>query len=276
MSEFQTRPELLLHPQIPKPLHKLNLRSIVGKAEWDRIRNAAYAQHSDCCWACGSLRRQIGPTGKRATDLFAHEHFEFDYPKGEGRIVEVVALCIDCSNYIHIGQIKMLVQRGELPESELERISQHGGEVLKAAGLEKLPNSYFGPVASWSDWHILYQGQRYPTPYRDYNEWAREHGNPGMELTTSGWPMPSWIDAAIEAVKEDPSTRSRSLGEILAIKAKKAQEIIDQWNPETVPLMRYLRDAERATEGMEVSPYFIRDHALSEGLVKKVGGIYRK
>lgn len=267
MTKFELRPELLLHPQMPKPLHGLNLRSIVAPSEWDRIRRAAYALHGDCCWACGERKRGIGPTGRRNGDLFGHECFEFDYARGEGRIVEVVAICSDCSDYIHIGRIRMLIQEGVLPETEFDRISEHGSEILKRAGLSKLPLSYIGEIAPWPEWHVFYQGQKYLTLFEDYNAWARKFGHSEKKLNKFGWPLPDWLQD-FEWSEED--------GDEYAVKKKKAQELIGLWNPEAGPLMKYLKSVDRAAEGIEVSPYFIRDHAISEGLVRKVGNRYQK
>lgn len=115
-----TRPELLRHPHIPKPLHGIAPRVVKGSEWWDEIRHKAYRENNMRCWACGGE----GP-------LEAHEAYDIDYETKTSTYVETVALCRDCHAFIHSGRTSKVTSRGDL-----KRVITHGYRVLKAAGLK--------------------------------------------------------------------------------------------------------------------------------------------
>lgn len=118
------RPELLTHPNIPKPVHGVNPRTLKGKAWWDETRREAYARNNGCCWACGTWGR-----------LEAHESYDIFYYAGIIVLREVVALCEDCHSFIHSGRLRMLWLDGIVEKSKVLYILESRMEMLKRAGL---------------------------------------------------------------------------------------------------------------------------------------------
>lgn len=193
------RPDLLLHPNLPKPLHGLNPRTIKGDLWWDKVRQQAYAKNDYKCWACGVHKSEA----KFHHWLEAHEDYDFDYVKGTLQIREIVALCHACHNFIHSGRLANLHAQGKLKKDYFEEVLLHGSAVLVSA---KLPLNCFAiraeqvlnssrvteafdlhfklydrnefPVSNvkWSDWRMILEGVAYKPLFESEKEWAKHYG----------------------------------------------------------------------------------------------------
>lgn len=164
-NKFPT-PELLLHPNIPKPLHGCAPRVVKGSKWWDEKRRDAYARHQDRCWACGVHKSQ--QKGKTKW-LEAHECYEIDYVRGRMELVEVAALCHYCHNFIHSGRLNILEREGEVSHAEAELIREHGRNLIK--GLTKPPPPLL--MAKWSRWRMVVDGKEYGPTTPDFDAWSR-------------------------------------------------------------------------------------------------------
>jgi hypothetical protein len=174
------RPELLRSPQIPAPMSGVNPRSIMGQAWWDKKRRAAYRKNNYHCWGCGVPAK----SAQWRRYLEAHERYNIDYMRGTMRLVEVVALCHSCHNFIHMGRLSGRLERGEIGIEYAQGIVNHGYAVLRAAGLEPWwstrlivegihPTSLEPGVlvgAPWEKWRLLLGGRRYGPKFKDEEE----------------------------------------------------------------------------------------------------------
>jgi hypothetical protein len=162
------QPELLLHPQLPPPLHGLNPRTILGAAWWDWQRERAYAENNQCCWTCG-VNRAHAPVHRW---LEGHESYKLDWSNGIAELVEVVALCYMCHAFIHRGRASQQVASGEMTEQLFQEISRHGRRVLRhtadPAALKAIEDrindpDWFpqGSIAPWPRWRLIVDGREY-------------------------------------------------------------------------------------------------------------------
>ena len=82
---------------LPQALWGKNIRSELGQDEWDIIRKKTYKKYNHRCAICG----------KRAK-MNAHEvwKLKINSKKGIGTqiLVNVISVCDDCHNTIHIGR----------------------------------------------------------------------------------------------------------------------------------------------------------------------------
>ena len=161
-------PEYLTHPNIPKPLHGVNPRSVLGKEWWDTHRQEAYAKNNYCCWACGVHKTEA----KYHQWLEAHESYDFNYRLGRANLKEIIALCHSCHNFIHSGRLQMLVNKGEYSAEKQDDILRHGYSVLSEANLKPFDHGKPGKVARWGKWHIVIDGKKYYSKFKNIDEWA--------------------------------------------------------------------------------------------------------
>lgn len=183
---FVRRPEVLLQPNLVKPLHGVNPRTILGRKWWDKTRKEAYASTGFCCLACG-IHKDLA---KGRAWLEAHESYETNYQTGRVVYIEALPLCHFCHNYIHSGRLRMLLQKGEIHHAKYVSIIQHGDQVLFEAGLSKVSQQQQeealvklerqGKVAAWSSWRLVIDGKEYEPLYKSYAEWEQSF-NPKLE-----------------------------------------------------------------------------------------------
>ena len=195
-TKYTFEPELLTHPNIPKPLHGLNPRTIKGQAWWDVKRRASYAEKRYKCFACG-----CSPNEDRIIQrLEAHEDYSVNYLTGEVKLNRIVALCHSCHAFIHSGLLTLRYHKGELSRDDTIFIFDRGFKILKDANLKP----WFGTAevyadefrpdlkskavqlrkeqdtttsADWSDWHIVIDGRKHYTKFQSFEDW-QEHYKP--------------------------------------------------------------------------------------------------
>ena len=184
---MKLRPELLQHPNIPKPLHGLSPRVLKGQKWWDVTRQAAYASTNYHCLACGVHKTNA----KYHSWLEAHEDYDMNFETGEVNIKEIVPLCHACHNFIHSGRLWM-VNIDKNPRKIIDVIT-HGLDILHANNLGAQDVSLMvadnvnlkhdclpmgeGSVskevvaAEWDQWHLVLEGKKYYSKFKDQKEW---------------------------------------------------------------------------------------------------------
>lgn len=164
--DWEARPEVLMLPQIPKPLHGMAPRVILGGKWWNETRYAAYETTDNHCIACKVYKtRARGPKW-----MEAHEIYRTDYKVGRLYYIEAVPLCHFCHNYIHQGRLQSLLDKHKISLQRFVAIIQHGDRVLAKAGLVK-PPEYTGPFVEWSKWRLVLNGKMYGSKFKSFEHW---------------------------------------------------------------------------------------------------------
>lgn len=181
------RPELLCHPMIPAALANVAPREIMGQEWWDIKRREAYRGNNGCCWVCGANEL-----------LDAHEVYEIDYLKGTSIFKEIVALCKDCHQFIHLGHTSIMLANGLINYADVKRIITKGLKILKKNNLEIRMNTivllgeirtyaefyekkyewidlvsdirimqteFIGTLVPWNKWRMIFDGKEYPPKF---------------------------------------------------------------------------------------------------------------
>lgn len=158
-------PSILLDLNIPKPLHGLNPRTLLGKEWWDKERKAAQAKNNYCCWACGVYVTRA----KYHAWLEGHEIYDRNYEDGVFTYKHTASLCHACHNYIHDGRMQALVDKGVFPSVKQNYIINHGEAILKRAKLKR--PAYPSTSVLWKEWKLVINKQAYPPLTANYEDW---------------------------------------------------------------------------------------------------------
>lgn len=171
-------PEILTHPNIPKPLHGINPRTIKGVQWWDIQRQKIYKEQNYCCKACGIHKYKALGSKKW---LECHEVYDYDFNKGVLTFKKLIALCHYCHLFIHSGRLVMLLQKHEISIKEFNDINGYGLSILKDNNLRdewhNRHNDYVEEKIEWSDWCLIFEGKKYYSKFKSYDEWCNYYGN---------------------------------------------------------------------------------------------------
>ena len=182
-------PEVLSMPNIPKPLHGVNPRTIMGKEAWDIVRQEVYKSSDYHCRGCGVSKAEA----RRHAWLEAHGYYDIDYKKGVVTVKMLIPICHYCHNFIHSGRLSMILGKDKT-EQEVIAILEHGFKVLKDNKLKAFPftldladslgaktygvGAYELPEnedVKWEDWRLIWEGKEYPPMYKTYEDWQNHY-----------------------------------------------------------------------------------------------------
>ena len=176
---WKLRPEVLLCPNVPKPMHGMAPRVVLGGKWWNATRQKAYKTTAFHCVACGIHKSKA--RGKHW--LEGHELYDIDYKKGLMTYLETIPLCHFCHNYIHDGRMLSLMQKGKFHSGKYKLIIQHGDKVLWNEDLKKLTHkereeefldmSLNNQVAEWSSWRLVIGKKKYEPKFKTEYQWRQ-------------------------------------------------------------------------------------------------------
>jgi len=186
---MEKRPQLLQHPNIPKPLHGLAPRVIKGQEWWDKVRQEAYASTKYHCLACGIHKTKA----KYHQWLEAHEDYTFNLRTGEVKVKQIIPLCHSCHNFIHSGRLSVTAEKDKIID-----ILKHGFKILEDNNLdvsvathiiaEQIGFKHNSKVIDcgipedemcnvWGEWHLVLDGEKYYSKFKDSEEWRKFYNN---------------------------------------------------------------------------------------------------
>ena len=179
------KPEILTHPNIPKPLHGINPRTILGKEWWDKTRFEAQKKTGYRCAACGVHKSEA--KGKKW--LECHEFWDINYENGICKVKSIEPLCHYCHNFIHSGRLAMIINKEKSAE-EVISILEHGFLILSSNNLKVFPptlkfansigvftwgvepyNIKINKALKWSDYKMVLNGVEYSSKFNSVKEW---------------------------------------------------------------------------------------------------------
>jgi hypothetical protein len=89
-----------------------NMRKVMPRTQWDKLRKRVYAEYGQRCGICGATEGRLN----------CHEIWEYDDTSYRQKLKGFIALCNFCHFVKHIGQAGILAQEGKL---DFEKVVEH-------------------------------------------------------------------------------------------------------------------------------------------------------
>lgn len=105
---------------VPGPLWGGNLRKMLPKSRWTKIRQGLVAERGLTCQTCGKVETE-------SRRIFAHEEWEYETGcvPAIAHLVGLKLSCWHCHSVEHFGATSNMVLSGELTERAIEDTIEH-------------------------------------------------------------------------------------------------------------------------------------------------------
>lgn len=104
-----------------------NLRSRLSKAEWDKLRKAAYKAAGYRCEICND----VGSNQGVAWPVECHETWSYDESTHIQTLVKLISLCPNCHMVKHIGRAQVMGKHDEAV-AHMQRVNKWTSDQAKA------------------------------------------------------------------------------------------------------------------------------------------------
>ena len=99
---------------VPSSTWGFNLRSMLSKSEWDKVRKSVYEKANNKCEICGG----VGPKWP----VECHEIWHYEEQTKTQKLCGLIALCPKCHQVKHMGRT-MSIGKGEQAKRHLAKVN---------------------------------------------------------------------------------------------------------------------------------------------------------
>ena len=175
-------PTVLGQPNMPKALHGINPRTIMGASKWRRF-SLEQRTNRPYCTSCG----------KEGCVLDLHESYTIQYSTRTITINDYVPLCKNCHSFIHSGLLQVLVAQKKTSVSTARLILSSGFDICQTHKVKVFKGtvdfarslnvstagirSWSPPMydEGWGQWKLIFEEQEYLGLTKE--QWMKKYGN---------------------------------------------------------------------------------------------------
>lgn len=125
-------PGVLYPDLLPSNVWGSNLRGILSRGEWDRLRMPVAEAADMCCEVCKQPSRNAQTRTIRTPDCHELWHFESVGDRKVQRLLRLIALCVECHQVQHIGLAQLKNQMWQV-RAQLKRVNRWNDDQVDAA-----------------------------------------------------------------------------------------------------------------------------------------------